>query len=256
MVVVAAMEEELAGFVKEAYREIRRGPYFLRETYLRCGLDMRAGDERAGGKDTAGEASCEQVGLILCVSGVGKVLTAAAVQHCIDSYSPSAVIHTGIAGGLVSLPIGDIIVAEQSLQWDFDARPFVPNRGEIPRSGIREVIADPDLFRAVTALHPKGFRIHTGRIVTGDTVVFRKDNDAYRFLTEELRAAAVDMESAAAGIVAGANGIRFLSLKVISDNADGNKPPLFRSFVRKSSKKCLTLVTAAARELARMETFP
>jgi len=236
--VIAAMEEELAGFVKasDISREIRFGPVVLREAGLTGALG--------------------RTDLLLCVSGIGKVLTAAAVQYCIARYSPDAVIHTGIAGGLVFLPRGDILVAESSIQWDFDARPFVKHRGEIPRTGMREISADPDLFRAVTALRPKGFRIHSGRIVTGDSVITRKNHEAYRFLTEELRGSAVDMESAAAAIVAEINGIRFLSFKVISDDADGSSPPLFRRFVRKSSEKCVPLAAAAADELVRTESPP
>jgi adenosylhomocysteine nucleosidase len=221
------MEEELAAFVKtaELSREIRRGPLIIREARL---------SENPAGFD-----------FILAVSGVGKVLTAAAVQFCIDRYSPAAVINTGIAGALTSFPPGDILVAEGSLQWDFDARPFVSSRGKIPGSGIREIPADPEMLRAVTALRPKGFRIHPGRMVTGDTVVTRKNDPAFRFLTEELRADAVDMECAAAAVVSEINGVRFLGFKVISDNADGDKPPLFRRFVRKSSEKSLILLRAA-----------
>ena len=241
------MEEELAGFVKEfgISREIRRGPLVIRETpkHAPSGPD-RGGESRGGTKS-------ERPGLVLCVSGVGKVLTAAAVQFCIDRYAPSAIIHTGIAGALASLPIGDILVAESSLQWDFDARPFARRRGEIPRAGIRDIPADPDLLRAVTALRPKGFRIHRGRIVTGDTVLYRKNDGKYSFLTEELGASAVDMESGSAAIVAAMNGIRFLSFKVISDDAEGGKPSLFGRFVRKSSGKCVTLVNAAMKELVR-----
>lgn len=71
--------------------------------------------------------------IVVVKSGMGKVFAALTTQKLIDTYDPQAVIFTGVAGGLnTEHNIGDIVVARDCIQHDFDARELGSARGAIP----------------------------------------------------------------------------------------------------------------------------
>ncbi|MFP4363128.1 MAG: 5'-methylthioadenosine/S-adenosylhomocysteine nucleosidase, partial [Spirochaetia bacterium] len=80
---------------------------------------------------------------VIAATGVGKVLAALAAQYLIDCYNPEAVIMLGAAGGLrQNMNIGDIIIATDCLQYDFDATAFGFKIGEIPYQRIGPIECD------------------------------------------------------------------------------------------------------------------
>ena len=67
----------------------------------------------------------------------GKVAAAATVTNLITEFGASALLFSGVAGALSpGLKVGDIIVGEEFLQYDLDARPLVP-QFEAPLLGSR-----------------------------------------------------------------------------------------------------------------------
>ena len=63
--------------------------------------------------------------VVIVRSGIGKVNAAICTQILVDRYHITAVINTGIAGGLYhKIHIGDIVIATEALQHDMDARGF------------------------------------------------------------------------------------------------------------------------------------
>ena len=63
--------------------------------------------------------------VVLVKAGIGKVNAARCTQLLIDRFSPSAIVNTGIAGGLApGLSVGDVVVAAGVLQHDFNAALF------------------------------------------------------------------------------------------------------------------------------------
>ena len=74
--------------------------------------------------------------VVLVKAGIGKVNAARCTQLLIDRFSPSAIVNTGIAGGLApGLSVGDVVVAAGVLQHDFDVTAFGHAKGYLCTGG-------------------------------------------------------------------------------------------------------------------------
>ena len=139
--------------------------------------------------------------VVVVTSGTGFARARAATQALLDAHSPKWLLSSGFAGGLVpSIKVGDIVVANciadahgQSLAIDVG----------FPSDAER--------------------RIHVGRLLTCDTVVRLVEEK--RELGQRYEAIAVDMESLAVAQVGRERGVRFLSVRVISDDLSEDLPP-------------------------------
>ncbi len=188
--------------------------------------------------------------IVLVKTGVGKSMSAMLTQKLLDSYSPEMLIFTGIAGALNDeLMIGDVIIASDAVQHDMDATAVGFKRGEIPYSGFRFIGCDKKLIELAGSFKPSGYKIVKGRILTGDQFLSRSHIAEYRYLKEELKGDAIEMEGASAGLVAAVNGTPFLLLRIISDKADGKAPENFNSFLSESSIKSSDIVAHILRNL-------
>lgn len=174
--------------------------------------------------------------VVLTVCGVGKVNAARGTQMMIDRYHPACILNSGIAGGLrEDLKIGDIVVAEDLVQHDFDATAFGYAKGYLCTG---EDSTKPTFFTAdehlssllLRAAEEKGAPHHVamGRIATGDIFVSGKENK--KAVKDQFDAAACEMESAAVAQVAQYSGIPFGILRVISDCADGTQTEEYEQF--------------------------
>ncbi len=174
---------------------------------------------------------------VVCSTGVGKALAAAATESVIRRYSPSCVIFTGIAGGIdPALSVGDLFIAGESMQWDFDARPFARAAGAIPFTPYRIFTCDSGLLETAYS-DPGRYPAVTGRLLTGDTFIRELTEERRRYFLEELKGNAVDMEGAAAALIAEVHNVPFICFKVISDLADGIMPRKMGPFIRESAER-------------------
>lgn len=152
-----------------------------------------------------GEMCGEKTAVV--VSGVGKVNAAGATQFAIDLYSPSAVINTGVAGGLnARVEIGKIYSVERAVQYDFD----LTQLNGTPM-GTLDGYSEPYLPLASVENYPKR------RLATGDR--FNDDKADYKLLTEVLKADIRDMEGGAVAQICINNNVPCYSFKAISDIA-------------------------------------
>lgn len=217
LAIVGAMHEEIA-----ALRPCLAG---LR-TERRAGRDFHFG--RLDGHD-----------VILVRCGIGKVAAATTTAVLLDAFDASALLFTGVAGGLgPGVRVGDIVVAGALLQHDMNAEPLFP-RWEVPLTGRARFDADAAwserlarASRAVAAanLHADTATIHQGLVVSGDRFV------ATRAESDQLRAAlpdalAVEMEGAAVAQVCHDFGRPFGVVRTISDRADDAAHGDFQRFV-------------------------
>ena len=74
--------------------------------------------------------------IVVAMSGVGKVNSAAMTQYIIDKYNVDAIINSGIAGGISStLKIMDIVISDYVTYHDFYPvrimESYVPDQGKI-----------------------------------------------------------------------------------------------------------------------------
>ncbi|MBN2880741.1 5'-methylthioadenosine/adenosylhomocysteine nucleosidase [Candidatus Woesearchaeota archaeon] len=179
--------------------------------------------------------------VVICQTQIGKVYAAMATQHLIDTYNPTKVIFTGVAGGVhTDVNVGDVIVSTDLVQHDFDTTAFGDPKGHIPRVNKRFFEADTELIKKALDTEFKDYNIYEGRIATGD-----------QFITdisplEEFNAYCVDMEGAAVAQVCDANKIPFLIIRIISDKADNSAKgdfeknlPIFAANSKKVIEKLL-----------------
>ncbi|HKP95923.1 MAG TPA: 5'-methylthioadenosine/adenosylhomocysteine nucleosidase [Fibrobacteria bacterium] len=169
---------------------------------------------------------------VLVKSGVGKVFSALVSQHLIDAYLPSSLIFTGVAGALnPDYAIGDVVISRDCLQHDVDGRALGFPRGNLLYTDYRAFAADPSLAAAALSARADGHKIHSGRILTGDQFMTRDEINHHRYLMDELRGDAVEMEGGAMAQVCAVNGIPYLVVRTISDRADGDAVQDFTRFL-------------------------
>ena len=188
--------------------------------------------------------------VVLVLSGIGKVAAATTAALLIQAFKVSALVFTGVAGGLrAGVQVGDVVLARELLQHDMDASPLFP-RFEVPLSGRSHFAADAALTQALAAAaqrcldrvdtlidapQRRSFGIqravlHQGLIVSGDRFV------ASAAHSHELRAVlpdalAVEMEGAAVAQVCADFALPFAVLRTISDRADDSAHVDFGHFI-------------------------
>jgi adenosylhomocysteine nucleosidase len=168
--------------------------------------------------------------VVLAVSGIGKVNAAYTVTNMSRSYDLRALISTGVAGGLGVLKKLDILVADAVVQHDFDLSAFGRQKGYIPNLEAKYLYADKTLVKSIK----RDNGIVGGVIATGDQ--FIASNQIAKSIADEFNAVACDMESAAIGQVASLEGIPFVVVRVISDDASDDAESDFKELVQNAAK--------------------
>lgn len=221
LIILGAMEEEIGQLLTMA--------------------DLRTSDSWGPFSLHFGKISNQEVCIVKC--GVGKVLSAMLTQHLIDRYKPSAVVFSGLAGSLnPKFEIGDIMLSVDCIQHDMDAKAIGFKRGQVPYTDIFAVKSDQRLLNVVQQFKPDNFKIHVGRLLTGDQFITKSDDRSHQYMTSELHGDAVDMEGASVATVCSINKIPFLIIRTISDKADGTSPENFQSFLPVASKHAAQVV--------------
>jgi len=176
--------------------------------------------------------------ILLVVTREGKVAAAQAVTTAIVKHGAETVIFVGVAGGIdVQLRQGDVVVGIGHVQYDVDVSAFGRAKYELPSIGKVLIEADAELVSlaetsAARFVSDTGDKLYTGVIATGDKFV--SDSKIKAELQNGIaNLLCVDMESASAAQVCFEHGVKFVALRVISDNADESASLDFESFVEK-----------------------
>lgn len=171
----------------------------------------------------SGKLSGKDAVVVMC--GIGKVAAAICAQAMIDTFHPDAIINTGVAGGLeASLEVGDIVVATDAVQHDFDLTAFGYTKGYMPAWGKDNdrpsgYPTSPELVEKLSkAATLTGAHFVAGRIASGD--MFVSSNELKKTLIGDFSASAAEMEGAAIAQVAYQNSLPCAILRAISDLAD------------------------------------
>lgn len=157
--------------------------------------------------------------VVIAGSGIGKVNSAMMTQHLIDKYNVNLVISSGCAGSLTNnLKVLDVIIPQYVTYHDFlperIMRYSVPDEGNITvderlRNLFKETVESMDNVHYVET-----------PICSGDCYV--TDNETAENIVDRTGATVVDMESASIAHVARKNSVPFITIRTISDFADGN----------------------------------
>lgn len=162
--------------------------------------------------------------IILRQCGIGKVNAAVGTAELIRSFSPDAVVSTGVAGGIdESLSVMDVVVSSSIVYHDVWCG-MGCEYGQV--QGMPAVFpAAESLWHSAVALNDASdniTRIHAGLICTGDQ--FITDRAELDKIKSNFPAGlAVDMESAAIAQTCHIYGVPFVSFRIISDTPGVDK---------------------------------
>ncbi len=152
----------------------------------------------------------ETVAAVLC--GIGKV-NAAVAATALAERGAEILLNCGLSGGISGVARGDICIPDRFLEHDFDLTGLGYKKCEKPS---QEYIytADEGLVEILRGIFPSA---RVGTAVSGDCFV--SDAALRDTLKNEFAAVSCDMETAAIAYVANAYGLKFASVRKISDDA-------------------------------------
>ena len=231
--ILAAMPQEVAELSKHVtgQREHKRGSIF---TFVTGELDGKP--------------------VVYAAANVGMVFAASAATTMIGEFGASALLFTGVAGGLrPGQKIGDIVIGEDVVNYEMDCRAFSYawdpeyklQLGEMPFVGWRFFEADAALLAlALEAPRPEGFDVVKGRIATGSVFL---SAHAKQSLLERVweplgRPLCAEMENAGVAQVCRAYGVPYVSLRALSDLLTGDASADFNAFCEAAANHLVPIV--------------
>ena len=202
----------------------------------------------AGKTYVEGTLGIRRVVVVQC--GIGKVAAAISAQVLCDRYGVTALINTGVAGGLhPALAVGDIVLGTTAVQHDFDVSALGYVRGYMCTGGDGQkptlYTADTALaarFRAAAASRLGDRKVIEGPIATGD--LFVDSSEVKQALIRDFGAAAAEMEGGAIAQVATANGVPFLIIRAISDLAEHQANVSYEAFEKEAADRSAAILLA------------
>ncbi len=179
--------------------------------------------------------------ITLAWSGWGKVSAARAITRILAGINKiDLIIFTGVAGAAnKSLNQWDIVIANEVIQHDMDARPIFEKYVLPPLKKAK--LKSDDLFKnwifnSLTRSVRNGYlarfgNIKKGLIATGDS--FISDERVIKRIKNEIpNLEAFEMEGGAVAQVAEQEGVPWVIVRVISDKADSNSEMDFDQFLK------------------------
>ena len=183
----------------------------------------------------------KSVYITLAWSGWGKVSAARAITRILAGKNKiDLIIFTGVAGAVnKSLNQWDIVIANEVIQHDMDARPIF-DKFVLPPLKKAKLESDNFLKNWIFSSLMKSLKngnltkfghIKKGLIATGDS--FISDESVIKRLKTELpNLEAIEMEGGAVAQVAEQEGVPWAIVRVISDSADSNSKIDFDRFLK------------------------
>ena len=196
---------------------------------------------KAGREYISGLLNGREIVITRC--GMGKVNAAASASVMIELFSPDIIINTGVGGSLdKKMKVCDIAIAEDIVQHDYDLVPLGYELGQVDRFDTPFFKCDRHVNEAIKkSTEALGYTSYYSRFATGDQFI-DKPEDKER-LAETFDANVCDMESGAIAQICALNGVRFASIRAISDsdsNADGAMQ--FQQFLKLASTHSVLVI--------------
>ena len=195
---------------------------------------IRTSRHAAGTVFTEGHLTGSPVPVVLAVAGEGNQGAAILAERASSLYSPRALLLVGVAGGLKDdVRIGDVVVATRVYAYHggregeegFATR---PRSWDAPHE-LEQLARHLDMTGEWTRWLPADARatppaVHFKPIAAGEVVLDSRDSPLARRLRSTFSdAAAIDLESAGVWHAGHLGSLPVLSIRGISDQADGRK---------------------------------
>ena len=164
-------------------------------------------------------------------------------------YGASTIINTGVAGTLSDrIGILDFAVSTAVVQHDMDTTAIGDAPGLISGINVVEIPAKAELCQSVLRLATsQGQKAIGGVIASGDQFINSRERKS--FIRDTFGAIACEMEGAAIGHVCYVNGVDFVVIRCISDNASGDAEMEYPEMVKIAAVKSQKLVEAIVSEI-------
>ncbi|MGL4741008.1 MAG: 5'-methylthioadenosine/adenosylhomocysteine nucleosidase [Sarcina sp.] len=165
------------------------------------------------------------------VCGIGKVNAAICSQILISEYNVGAVINVGVAGGIKKdIFPGNVVIADNLVQYDMDTTAFGDKIGQIPRLDTYDFKCDTKLVELAKKACDENADIKSsvGRIITGDKFV--ASVETVQWMEKEFDASACEMEGGSIAHTCYLNNVPFVVIRSISDNANNGAHMDFAEF--------------------------
>lgn len=147
--------------------------------------------------------------IVAAECGIGKVNAAVGALTLIETFHPSLVINTGVAGGTGrGVGILDVVVADKVAYHDVWCGPGTKEGQAAGCPATFDCPLDDKLF--------EGLDVKRGLVASGDIFVSKR-SEVDKILSVWPEAVAVDMESAAIAQVCWLKSVPFVCIRVISD---------------------------------------
>ena len=192
-------------------------------------------EEKYDLKFYVGDIGNRRFALVLC--GMGKVNAARTTQALIDNYHPDYVINCGVAGGISDVvKIGDIVVGEKLVQYDFDLTAFGREKGEVSDKVGKFIHSDKSLVEKAYGIIVRDDSISgvVGTIASADK--FMTDPNESKQVSQEFNADCCEMEGAAVAQVCFLDNVPFIVVRSISDTPNGDNRIDFETFIESVSE--------------------
>ncbi len=193
--------------------------------------DMDIHDTQVKARMTFHKGTLSGKEIVAVVCGIGKVNSAVCAQILASEYNVTSIINVGVAGGISKdIYPGDVVVANNLVQYDMDTTAFGDPIGQIPRLDTFDFKCNDTLIEIAekACSEASDFKTFTGRIVSGD--MFVASVDKIQWLEKEFSAIACEMEGASIAQVCYLNNIPFVVVRSISDNANNGAHMDFEKF--------------------------
>jgi len=201
------------------------------EEYQSCKKILKLRNETELAGRTISSRREKDVEVIATQAGAGKIHCASATQLIIDKFQPDFIFDVGAAGSLSDkLSINDIICAKHSFEYDVcTSEELTKIPDDLKTSTILNKVSSQEAVKGFSnwVEQNMGAIIKVGNIASGEKDVDSKE--LRRDLHKKLNAIACDWETSSVLKTAQLNGIKSLSFRVITDNADEKMDGDFRA---------------------------
>ena len=180
-----------------------------------------------------------KVSCVLAICGIGKVNSAICTQTMALKFSVDFILNIGLAGSSSKkLSIGDIIIAENVVQYDVDTSALGDPIGMVSTINLINIPCNKNLSDKVLNFISKKYinNVLLGTIASADKFVCSEIE--LNKIKEKFGAIAVDMEAGSIAQVCYLNRKNFICLKIISDSVFKGETDFVKDYQK--SKKIFT----------------